>query len=175
MTPVNLVVDLFKILRSAASPGQIAGGFILGMIIGLTPLFSLHNLLVLLLIIILNVNIGMAIFSFTLFSLFSFLLDPLFHNFGFYILVEITSLRSLYIDMYNVPVLALSKFNNTVVMGSFVTSLILLIPMYFFMKRFVVIYREKLDPKIEQLKIVKALKATKLYQLFDKAGRLINR
>ena len=48
MLIVKYIAKLIKILRSAATPGQIAGGVILGMIPGLTPVWSLHNLLVLL-------------------------------------------------------------------------------------------------------------------------------
>ena len=93
MFGLKLLAKLFKILRSGESPGKIAGGFILGMILGLTPVMSLHNLVVLILIIILNVNMGMAIFSFLLCSAFAYLLDPMFHRLGFWILVDIPALR----------------------------------------------------------------------------------
>ena len=43
----RFLAKLLKILRSAATPGQISGGFILGMIMGLPPFWSLHNLVVL--------------------------------------------------------------------------------------------------------------------------------
>ena len=67
MFPLQFIAKLIKILRSGATPAQIAGGFILGMIIGLTPRWSVHNLLIVLIIILINVNISMAIFSFLLF------------------------------------------------------------------------------------------------------------
>ena len=60
MIVLKFLSKLFKALRSGDSPGQLAGGFALGMIIGLTPLWSLHNLLVVILIIIIKVNISMA-------------------------------------------------------------------------------------------------------------------
>ena len=44
---LQYIAKLFKILRSAATPEQIAGGLILGMIPGLTPFMSLHNLIIL--------------------------------------------------------------------------------------------------------------------------------
>jgi uncharacterized protein (TIGR03546 family) len=76
MTGIKLVAKLIKALRSNASPGQIAWGFALGMIIGLTPLWSLHNAFLVVIILIFNVNLAMSIFAFLLFSLSPGLLIP---------------------------------------------------------------------------------------------------
>lgn len=168
MFVLQFIAKFFKILSSAASPAQISSGFILGMIIGLTPLWSLHNLIILLLIIILNVNITMAIFSFGLFSLIAYLIDPLFHSLGYFMLVDIKLLHGFWLMLYNVPIIALSKFNNTVVLGSFLSSLVLLIPVYFIMKKAVVTYREKLEPIVLKWKIVKVIKGSKLYSVYGK-------
>ncbi len=165
---LEFLAKLVKILRSAATPGQIAGGFILGMIMGLTPFWSLHNLVIVLLIIILNVNISMAIFGLAVFSGIAYLFDPVFHRFGFFLLADMQSLRGLWTAMYNVPVIALSRFNNTVVLGSLISSIILLFPMYLFSKKSVLVYREKIDPKFQKLKIVQGLKGTKFYKIYEK-------
>jgi uncharacterized protein (TIGR03546 family) len=170
MLIVQYIAKLIKILRSAASPGQIAGGLILGMIPGLTPLWSLHNLFVLFIIIILNVNISMAIFSFIICSGIAYLLDPAFHNLGFFLLVDINSLKAFWTSLYNVPIIGLSRFNNTVVMGSFVSSIILLVPLYYASKRGVIVYREKIDPKFQKWKLVQAIKSTKIYTAYEKVS-----
>jgi len=172
MFGIEILAKLIRILRSAASPAQIAGGFILGMIIGLTPLWSLHNLIVFFLIVILNVNIGMALFSFALFSGFAYLLDPLFHEFGFFLLVDLTDLKQTWTGLYNVPILALSKFNNTVVMGSLISSLILLGPVYIGSKKGVVWYRENIDTRMQKWKIVKVIKGSKIYDIYQKIRSL---
>ncbi len=165
---IQFLTRLFKILRSAASPNQIAGGFILGMIMGLTPLWSLHNLLVLILIIILNVNIATAILGFGVFSAFAYLFDPGFHSLGYYLLTDVPSLHELWTAMYNIPVIALSRFNNTVVMGSFVVSLLLLVPVFFLAKAFVFYYREHIDERLQKMKIVQAIKSSKFYGIYEK-------
>ena len=92
MFGLELIAKLFKILRSGGSPGQISGGFILGMILGLTPLWNLHNLIVFFLLVIINVNLGAAIFAFLIFSTIAYLLDPLFHSMGYYLLTGIPGL-----------------------------------------------------------------------------------
>lgn len=172
MFGLELLAKLFKILRSGESPAQIAGGFILGMIPGLTPPLNLHNLIVLLLIIILNVNISAAIFAFILFSAIAYILDPLFHSLGFYLLVDIPALKSFWTAIYNMPVLGLSNFNNTVVLGSFIISILLLLPVYLLMKNFVIVYRERLDSRMQKLKIVQFLKGSKIYSFYEKVKKL---
>lgn len=168
MFVVEFIGKLIKILHSAATPSQIAGGVMLGMIMGLTPFWNLHNLIVILILVIINVNIAMAIFSMAVFSMFAYLLDSLFHSFGYWLLVDLTFLHDFYTSMYSIPVIALSHFNNTVIMGSFASSVLLLIPMFFLSKTGVVKYRATVLPKLEKMKIVKAFKGTKIYKWYAK-------
>ena len=169
---IEFIAKLIKILRSAASPAQIAGGFMLGMVLGLTPLLTLHNLIIFILIIIFNVNIAMAIFSFGIFSGIAYLFDPLFHNLGYYLLVDVTSLHDLWTRLYNIPVIALSRYNNTVVMGSLVTALILMIPVYFLTRIGVIQYREKIDSRVQKLKIMQVIKSSSIYNFYQKIKSL---
>lgn len=168
MFVLEFVGKLIKILHSAATPSQIAGGLMLGMIMGLTPFWSLHNMVIILIIVLINVNIAMALFSLALFSMFAYLIDPLFHSFGYWLLADLKFMNGFYTSMYSNPLIALSRFNNTVVMGSLISSLLLLLPFYFFSKRAVVNYRSSVLPKIEKMKIVKVLKGTKIYNWYAK-------
>jgi len=79
---------LYKLLSGEISPKQIAGGIAFGMIVGLTPTCSLHNLLVILLICIIRVNVSAFIFSAVVFGLLSFLIDPAAHLLGYLLLVQ---------------------------------------------------------------------------------------
>lgn len=168
MFTLKFFSKLIKILSSAATPSQIAGGFVLGMIIGLTPVFALHNLVVFLLIMLLNVNIAVAIFGFALFSGIAYLLDPVFHSMGYYLLVDVPGLRHLWITMYNTPILALSRYNNTVVMGSFTGAVILIIPMFFLSSYSVRYYRRTLHSRFQRFKIVRAARGSKIYGWYQK-------
>ena len=164
----ELLAKLVKILRSAASPNQIAVGFMIGMVIGLTPFWTLHNMILIVILIILNINIGTAIYSFVLFSAVAYLIDPLFHSLGYFLLVDMTSLNSLWTLLYNFPIVALSRYNNTVVIGSLAISIILALPMYFIAKSGVVYYRENIDQKMQKWKIVQVVKGSKLYSFYEK-------
>ncbi|MCP9291676.1 TIGR03546 family protein [Gracilimonas sediminicola] len=168
---MRYIAKLLKALASETSPGQIAGGIILGMIIGLTPLSSLHNLLIVVLILVLKVNIGMAILSFTIFSGIAYLADPLFHSFGVWLL-ELESMQETWTAMYNNEWIALTEFYNTVVIGSFVTAILLCFPVFPLARYGVLQYREHIHAKIQKWKIVQAFKGTKFYSIYQTVNRV---
>jgi len=169
MLPIQFLSKLIKILRSAASPSQIAGGFILGFLLGMSPsLMSLINFFLVFLIIILNVNIATALFAFAVFSAFAYLMDPFFHSLGYVLLVDTESLKGLWAFMYNTPFIPYTRYNNTVVMGSLSVSLLLLFPLFYLVKKFVISYREKYEPKVKNWKWIKLLKSSQIYQMYEK-------
>ncbi len=168
---MRYIAKLLKALASEASPNQIAGGIILGMIIGLTPLSSLHNLFIVVLILVLKVNIGMALLSFTIFSGIAYLADPLFHSFGVWLL-ELESMQEAWTAMYNNEWIALTEFYNTVVIGSFVTAVLLCIPVFPLARFGVIQYREHIHQKMQKWKIVKAFKGTKFYSIYQTVNRV---
>jgi len=163
MLILKYFAKLIKILRSGASPNQIAGGFVLGMMIGLIPLWSLHNLIFLFLIIILNVNLAMAIFSFIIFSGIAYLLDPLFHQTGYFLLVKVSLLHPLWTYLYNLPIVPFTRFYNTIVMGSTTNAIILAIPIFYLVKKGVINYREHIDKRIQKLKFFKVIKGSRFF------------
>jgi len=160
------------ILRAGASPSQIAGGVTLGMFLGFMPLLNLYSLLIIFLILILNVNLSMAIFSLTCFGLFSFLLDSVFHDIGYFLLVDVATLHEFWTILYNIPLFPFTRFNNTVVLGSFVTAMILSIPLFVLARIGVIGYREKLEPKIKKFKIVTVIQGSSIYKLYEKIRSL---
>lgn len=165
---LKLIRDFIKILREGQTPAQVAGGFALGSILGLSPMLTLQGVVVWLVILILNVNLSAALVALTVFSLVAFLLDPVFHWFGFQVLVNIDSLQSLWTSLYNAPIAPLTRFNNTVVLGSFLCAILLFIPIYFGMKKFVVAYRSTVGVRMEKLKAYQILKRSSLVQWYEK-------
>lgn len=169
---LKIVKDFLKILREGQTPAQIAAGFALGSLVGFSPVFTLQGILIWLLILVLNVNLSAAILSFTIFSIAAFLLDPLFHWVGFQILTQISWLKEFWTTLYNIPVAPLTKFNNTVVMGSLLTAIVFFAPIYFGMKSFVVQYRKHIHAKVEKWKIYQIIKQSGLYKLYDNVRSL---
>jgi uncharacterized protein (TIGR03546 family) len=165
---LKIIKDFIKIFREGQSPAQIAGGFALGSILGLSPIFTLQGLILWILIALLNVNLGAVFLSLTVFSLIAYLFDPFFHWLGFQILTEIDWLKDFWTTLYNAPVAPLTNFNNTVVMGSFITAIILALPIYFGMNKLIIQYRKHLHTKIEKIKIYQVLRQSSLVKLYTK-------
>jgi len=163
---VRLIFKLIKIIHSDRDPRQICLGFGLGMIMGLTPLLSPHNLVVLLAILFFRVNISAAILSWAVFSLIAFILDPLFHQFGLIILTKTGFLTGIWTALYNAPLVPYTNFNNSVVIGSLAFSLVAIYPVYLGGLFVVVSYRETLMERFDQWKVFKVVKASSLYRLY---------
>jgi uncharacterized protein (TIGR03546 family) len=168
MIILKFLSKIIKLLESAASPAQIVWGFVLGMFLGFIPGFSLFKIVIILLIILLNVNITMAIVAYALCGLLGYLLDGLFHSIGYWTLVQIPFLQSLWTAIYNASILPYSRFNNTVVMGGLISSIVLIVPVFFLMKAFVISYRKTISARVKKLKIVKVLSSSKLVGLYKK-------
>ncbi|GAB5410260.1 MAG: hypothetical protein BalsKO_26250 [Balneolaceae bacterium] len=168
---LKYIAKLLKALASEASPSQIAGGLVLGMIIGLTPVLSIHNLVIVILIIILKVNIGMAILSFIIFSGIAYLADPVFHSFGIWLL-EHEGLQASWTAMYNNEFWAITRFYNTVVIGSFLIALALCIPVFPISQVGVVQYRKNIHERVMKTKAIKWLKGTKLFSIYQAYSRI---
>jgi hypothetical protein len=66
------------------------------------------------------------------------------------------------------PVAPLTRFNNTVVMGSFLSGLLLFVPAFYGMKKLVVAYRSGLEERIKKWKVVQAITGSKLWQWYER-------
>lgn len=169
---LQIIGKILKVLRAGPSPNQVAAGITFGMILGMMPGFSLYSLLIILIIFLLNINISGAILGWMIFKLCAYILDPVFHDIGFSLLAETDGLREFWTALYNLPLFPLSNFNNTVVLGSFVFSLILILPVFFLSKTGIVQYREKIEPKVHKLKLVQAVRSSKIYDYYQRVQRL---
>jgi uncharacterized protein (TIGR03546 family) len=165
---LKLVSNFIKILREGQTPAQVAGGFALGSILGLSPMLTLQGVLVWLVILVLDVNLSAATLSLLVFSLIAFIFDPVFHYLGYLLLVDVEGLKGLWTTLYNAPIAPLTRFNNTVVMGSFACALILFTPVYFGMKKFVIAYRSHVGKRIEKMKIYQIISKSWIVQTYQR-------
>ena len=83
---LTLFFKALKALNSDYSPAQISLAVCLGMIIGLTPLGSVHNAIFFLFVLMVRVNLGIFLLSLGLFSGVAYLVDPITESFGFWLL-----------------------------------------------------------------------------------------
>lgn len=170
---LKLIANFIKILREGQTPAQVAGGFALGFILGLSPMLTLQGLVVWLIILMLDVNLSAVTLSILVFKLIAFIFDPLFHHLGYFVLVNIDGLKGLWTTLYNAPIAPLTRFNNTVVMGSFVSAVILFPVVYFGMKKFVVAYRTTIGARIEKMKIYQIISKSSLVQTYQRIRGMV--
>ena len=164
-TLIKLIQSLFGALHSEGTPGQLAAGIVLGGFLGLTPLFNLHNAVVFALLVLLNVSFAGGLLGWVLFVPVGFLLDPLFDWIGHSLLLA-PSLRGLWTSMYNMPIVPLTNFNNTVVLGSLVFALLSAVPLFLLLRWAVARYRVTVGERVRQSKFYKALTASKVYNVY---------
>lgn len=158
--------QLFKALNSDGTPGQVAAGMALGLAFGLTPLLSLHNLVVLAVAMLTTVSFPAVFLGWALATPLGFLLDPLFDRVGLAILTQ-DALISFFTWLVNTPVVALSKLNNSIVLGSLVVWLLALVPAYFAFKVLVTRYRADVYAHLQKWRVVQVVKGSKLYDVYQ--------
>ena len=163
---IKLLAKLLRVLNSETEPGQISLGFGLAMIAGLTPLLSLHNLLVLLLVCVLRVNLSAFLLGLALCTGIAYALDPLFHQIGLAVLTA-PALEGVWTALYQSVWWRLEHFNNSIVMGSLVFSVMLFIPVLLAGNLLIRRYRQYVLAWVQKTKIMQMLKASKLYQTYE--------
>ena len=77
---LSLLANLLKALNSNAAPAQISLAVCFAAIMGLTPLYAPHNVLLLLLVALIRVNLTSFLLAFAFFSGLAYALDPLFQD-----------------------------------------------------------------------------------------------
>jgi len=163
---LKLLQSLVKTLHSEGTPNQIAFGVALGAALGLTPVANVHNAIVLVLLIMLNVSFAAGLLGWALFTPIGFLLDPAFDRIGRTLLLETPSLRPLWTTLDHTPLVPFTNFGNTIVLGSVVGWLVLFVPIFVLARVAVLRYRSTLGARIQQWRIVQAVTASKAYNVW---------
>jgi uncharacterized protein (TIGR03546 family) len=167
MLLLRLLQKLVRTLNSDGTPGQVAVGIALGSALGLTPLFNLHNLLIVAAVFLLNLSFPAAMLGWIFFAPIGFLFDPWFDAIGEALLADAAALVPMWTTLYNVPVVPLSNYNNTVVLGSLIGWLVLVVPIFLLARWGVGWYRAKILPRLLKTRLFKFVRASKLYNLFQ--------
>jgi len=163
---LKLLQSLVRTLHSEGTPTQIAAGVALGAALGLTPIASVHNIVIVLLLAVLNVSFGAGLFAWAAFVPVGFGLDPVFDRLGRFLLVDCPSLRGLWTAMDNTPGLALTNFSNTVVLGSIAGWMLLSVPIFLLTRVAVARYRATIGERIRRSHLYRAITASRVYNVY---------
>lgn len=163
---LRMLARLLAVLNSETHPGQISLGFCFAMVAGLTPFLSLHNLLVLLLVLVIRVNLSAFLLGLPVFSGLAFGLAPLFHRIGLAVLTS-GFLEGLWTALYNSTLWRREHFNNAIVMGSLLFSLVSFLPLYLLSNVAIRRYRTHVRAWVEKTCVMQFLKASRFYNLYQ--------
>jgi len=170
---IKFIQSLVKALNSEGTPGQVAAGIAFGSCLGLTPLISLHNLMIVGVILFFRVSVPGATLGWLIFTPVGFALDPMFDSIGTSLLADTSALRSLWVLLYNTPIIALGDPTNTIIVGSVVSWVVGAVPILFLARWGVGRYRATIYERYKDAKVFRAVRASKLfgaYRLFKPGG-----
>jgi len=155
LRPVRMLAGL---ATDAASPGHIAWGIALGMLVGLIPKGNLTAWLLAVLVLATRANLGAAALSALVFSWLGMLVDPLTHRLGLALLTSVT-LRPFWDWLYGLPLMPSMRLHNTVVLGNLLLGLALLLPTYAIALRAVERLRPWVADQVERWRLKRHLAA----------------
>ncbi|MBU2871829.1 TIGR03546 family protein [Colwellia sp. E2M01] len=162
---LTLLAKLLNALNGDSSIRQIALAIALGFLVGLSPLLTLHNIIIIFFVCIIRVHLGSFILSVGFFSGLSYLLSPYIVQVGEYLLTS-PALSEFFTALYQFSLFKLAHWHHTYVLGAFVLGGLLCVPIYFISKLVIDKYRVHIMSFFAKFRIVQALKASKFYSLY---------
>ena len=164
---LTMIAKLLKILNSEADPSQISLAFGFSLVSGFLVFFSPLNALVLLIVLLLRVNLSAYLLGTAFFSGIAYLLDPLFHLIGLAALTS-GSLEAFWTLLYQSTLWRIQRFNNSVVMGGIIVSLLCFFPLVLASNLMIRKYRDHVLVWVRKTRLMQLFTASKLYSLYEK-------
>lgn len=126
---IKRLLNLRQAIFGRREPNQLAWGFALGALIGIIPHGNLVAALVLLMILSVKINHGMAMVTAFATTLLAPYLDEQTHTVGLQVLTH-PQLADFWAAAWQLPLVPWTSINNTVVLGSLLVGLTALLPSY---------------------------------------------
>ena len=153
---ISYIVKLLKALNTNSHPGEIAHAVSIGVLLGFMPT---DNALLFVFLLFVRVHKGALLLTTLAASLLAGLFDALFDAIG-YAVLTFSPLEPVYAALLDIPFVAFTKFNNTIVAGSLIFSLILYIPVYILIRVLTKSWRTYLAPALIRSKFMQAFYQT---------------
>lgn len=119
-------------------------GCFLGLLLGIIPGLNLTSAIIILLILILNVNLGATVLSFALGEILLYILAPVTYSLG-YILIHSTMLNPLFVFLCNSPFTALLGLQNYCLTGGLVLGSVIGLVFAYIFSKIIFIIRKGMD------------------------------
>jgi len=154
---IKPVAKLIVALNSNLGKKQVAAGFAWGLFFGLIPAGNVFWVVLFVVSFMFKHHHASKMLVMLLLQLASGVVAPLVDIVGWEILY-VEALQPFFTELYNMPFVPMTRFNNTLVAGGLVIGTVLWLPVFLLVCALVPAYRNTLAPKIRNLKIVKTIK-----------------
>ncbi len=170
---INQVIRLARLLQSNTDPRQIALGAVLGLFFGFTPSDQTHLIILVLLFFFLKINRAAAMLVYPIAKLIYLLgLWKVADQTGYYLLTASPVPQAAWSFVTHAPVLALLRFDHTLVLGGMALALAAGIPLFIGVMWAVYAYRASMAEKVGRWNLVKGLQGLSLVKWFaDRWGK----
>lgn len=165
MNPLSLARNLFLSLQGGSEPRHLAAGLALGAALGLVPKGNLLAASFVFLLFFLRVDKGMAFVAAALFTPLAYALDPLAHKLGL-ALLKAGPLQGLWTALYDLPIVPLTRFNNSVVLGNLALALLLCAPLFYAGLRLAGWYNATVRAALDRAPLIRSMKGWYWYQRY---------
>ncbi len=139
------LASVWQAIIGRNEPSQLAWGLSFGILLGLIPHGNLLAIVVLILVLTLRVNHGLAAVATVISSLLATRLDPISHPLGRQVLTHPEFSRHL-AGAWQMPFVPWTDLNNTVLVGSFLIGVAALLPIFLLSYPIFHLFRPKVTP-----------------------------
>lgn len=150
---LDFIIKILKAINSNSHPGEIAHAVCCGMMLGFLPKDNALWILLTVFFVFLRINKVFFVISTVLFSFLATLFDPIFDQIGFFLL-NVDFATPFFSSLLEIPFVGFTKFNNTIVFGSLISSIILYVPVYWIVRLILRMWRTYLLPIVRKTKLV---------------------
>jgi len=165
---LNAIARFISVMNGNGKKSQIAAGFAWGLLLGLIPTGSFFWIVFFIISFFFNHNHASKILCMAFIIVLSPIIAPAVDAFGWEVL-HIEALQPLFTNMYNMPFVPFTKFNNTLVMGGLIGGALLWLPSFLIFMALIPLYRKYVATKIRESKIVKKILNSPLFNVIDSA------
>jgi uncharacterized protein (TIGR03546 family) len=152
---INQIIKFLAALNSGTKPEEMALASVIAMFAAFT-MAPFNFLFYLFIIMILNANLSMFFLMLLFFKALSLVIDPVGDIIGYTVLTA-PQLQQIFTKLSAMPIAPFTRFNNTLIMGGFIISIIAAVPVWLGTRAFILYYRKNLQAKVEKAKIIKVL------------------
>ncbi|MDC7228123.1 MAG: TIGR03546 family protein [Spirochaetales bacterium] len=154
---IKPVAKLIVALNSNTKPGAVAAAVATAFLLALIPSLNLVWPLLFIISLIARLNWGFEFVFIAVFKLIVPLIDPFIEPMGWRLL-QSGPVSSLVYNVNEIPGLIYFGFNDSLMIGGLLAGIIAWVPVFFLSRFIIVLFREKLSPRIANSKFIAAVK-----------------